>query len=163
MKNVSGAALKGFTLIELLVVVLIVGILSAVALPQYRNAVSKAQLAQVLLQARSIRKDIQMYRLANGTWPKNFADLTVWDYIDEKGVAHIGKVSYTNQNSAYMTTNSPLISASDFFQCAIWFTEAEPPFCTTRIGPAAKMLEGSGWKWRHTNEGSKSTSYYMPL
>lgn len=154
---------KGFTLIELLVVVLIIGILASVALPMYNKAVAKAQLAQVLLQARSIRNDIQIYRLANGAWPKNLDELTVWDYIDEKGVAHIGKVSYTNQNSAYMTTNSPLISATDLFSCAIWFTEAEPPFCTTRIGSTAKMLEGNGWKWRHTNEAANSTSYYMPL
>lgn len=155
--------MKGFTFIELLVVVLIVGILAGVALPLYNKAVFKAQLAQVLLQVRSIRNDIQMYHLANGVWPKNMDDLTVWDYIDEKGIAHIGKVSYTNRNSAYMTTNNPLVSASDFFQCAIWFTEVEPPFCTTRIGAAANMLEANGWKWRHTNEASNSTSYYMPL
>ena len=47
---------KGFTLIELLVVVLIIGILSSVALPQYTKAVEKSRVAGMWAIMASVRK-----------------------------------------------------------------------------------------------------------
>lgn len=55
-----------FTLIELLVVVLIIGILSAIALPQYRRAVEKSRMAEALQIAGSLTKAVDLYVLENG-------------------------------------------------------------------------------------------------
>ncbi len=61
----SAGKQRGFTLIELLVVVLIIGILSAVALPQYQQAVEKARASEAFSNIASFRKAVEVWKLAN--------------------------------------------------------------------------------------------------
>lgn len=75
MKNVTMSRLGGFTLIELLVVVLIIGILAAIAVPQYTKAVEKARIAEAISTGRSLVNAIKVAQLANG-------GPVTWDMLD---------------------------------------------------------------------------------
>ena len=67
----------GFTLIELLVVVLIIGILAAVAVPQYQKAVAKSRATQDIINLNAIIQAQKVYYLANGEFTNDLAELDV--------------------------------------------------------------------------------------
>ncbi len=66
-----------FTLIELLVVVLIIGILAAIAVPQYQVAVMKSRAAELFVNVKAARQASDVYYMANGTRPTSWLDLDI--------------------------------------------------------------------------------------
>lgn len=68
---------KGFTLIELLVVVLIIGILAAVAVPQYKKAVEKSRATQALTLLKSVAEAYKTNLMATGSRATTFDKLDI--------------------------------------------------------------------------------------
>ena len=75
---------QAFTLIELLVVVLIIGILAAIALPQYQKAVEKSRAAEAVVLLKHLRQAGELYILENGK-PRNAVHVSFSDLIDIPG------------------------------------------------------------------------------
>lgn len=91
---------QGFTLIELLVVVLIIGILSAIALPQYEKSVNKARGAEALIAAKTIADSANLFFLERRQYPAALSELTIkapsleyfWLRADQNGAASKYKI-----------------------------------------------------------------------
>ena len=102
----------GFTLIELLVVVLIIGILAAVALPQYQKAVEKSKAAQAQTLLKSVYQAAKAYKLANGSWPASFDELVV--DIPWTGNTNWAKLSAATQGKSNADWSIQLATGGDY-------------------------------------------------
>ena len=147
---VFNQAKQGFTLIELLVVVLIIGILAAVALPQYQVAVLKSRAVQAITSLNALEKAQEVYKLANGVYASNLADLD----IDVSGI--------TDFNHAYA---QKYINGHLFFEW-VWVSTSFPKGehrCIAYSAIAHKVCKSlGGEKIDHSNNTDTMTYYKIP-
>ncbi|MEO1583245.1 MAG: prepilin-type N-terminal cleavage/methylation domain-containing protein [Planctomycetota bacterium] len=69
--HVLGRARRAFTLVEILIVVVILGILAAVVVPSFANAVEPSRHSAFATSMRAFAQAMQFYRAENGAWPED--------------------------------------------------------------------------------------------
>ena len=102
MSKTSKYPPRGFTLIELLVVVLIIGILAAIALPQYKLAVAKSRYSTMMDNARVIKEAQDRYYMVHNDYTNNINDLD----ISYSKLVSDGSVAYFQYGSCNLSWHS---------------------------------------------------------
>ena len=93
---------KGFTLVELLVVVIIIAVLAAVALPQYKKAVIKTKYMELISIGKKIEQAQNLYFLENGFYATNLEELP----IKIGDTFRVGvEIQRSNKNDQYFNIN----------------------------------------------------------
>ena len=102
---------KGFTLIELLVVVLIIGILSSVALPQYTKSVNKAKASELWTYGKSFLDAQERYYMANGEFTDDLESLDIT--LGEMKNWEIKEISFSDSDIVVKVV--PKFEVKDFY------------------------------------------------
>ena len=149
---------QAFTLIELLVVVLIIGILAAIALPQYQKAVLRTKYVQLMAIGDAIHKAEEAYYLANGEYTNSADNLDIQipagTYSFNLDVRNTGE----NKGHAAMT----VYLANQYIYYVLYFdkhntSRAGKRYC--RVGSGGSDMERDVCKNLTGSEGVDQGSY----
>lgn len=143
----------GFTLIELLAVVLMIGILTSVALPQYRRSVQRAEAMEALVNLKTIFDSAKRYRAANSETPGSLKGLDVqfFDADPNSSTPIIGNYKYMffNDHVSACRVDGKGHATADSTYCLVMY------YKTTVSGTTYKdflMCNSSSAKWNYVCE-----------
>jgi len=85
---------KGFTLIELMIVIAIIGVLSAIAIPQFANYKRRAANSAAMSDAKNLATAQEVYHADNNIYASSLEDLDDAGFLGfSKGVALVGEIT----------------------------------------------------------------------
>ncbi len=107
---------KAFTLIELLVVVLIIGILAAIAVPQYQLALEKSRASEALAAVKSLKQAVDVYRLTTGESSPSLSQLDI--SFPDNLLSNFELKIHSGHPHAYRSINGKTIYIIAFYDSA---------------------------------------------
>ncbi|MDP8243032.1 MAG: prepilin-type N-terminal cleavage/methylation domain-containing protein [Candidatus Hinthialibacter antarcticus] len=119
---------NAFTLIELLIVVAIIGILAAIAVPNFLNAQLRAKLARETSQMKTISDALEMYRMDNNSYP-NDHDLDNYAGGHEHGLFSLtSPISYLSSVPQQVFANRDLAATLGFGDTNAYASNGRPDY-----------------------------------
>ena len=154
---------RGFTLIELLVVVLIIGILAAIALPQYQKAVLRSRFNGMMPTAKSIATAEEAYYMEHGSYgPLDALDVKMnsTEGISVAGTGTNRSWYYVMSNREDLPNNRLVIYLNHSRQfpkeihCEASSDAQAKKLCKESLGGEYVGIAGDGWSAYRLNMGA---------
>lgn len=175
---------RAFTLIELLIVVAIIGILAAIAIPNFLEAQVRAKVARVQSEYRSMKTAMYLYHVDWGDWPSDQGPggsdhSTFWTLRElSTPIAYMSEVPYQDPFSTTTVTVTLEIPQSNHYQYYAWPDYTGPiwglcppcdPYAQVKllqwvivnVGPA--QLWPPGFNWGIAYDATNGTVSYGTL
>ncbi|CAH1544706.1 MULTISPECIES: pilin [Vibrio] len=100
MKTNKQKKQQGFTLIELMIVVAVIGVLAAIAIPQYQKYVAKSEVASALATMTGVKTNVEAFAVENGEFPDGSSTNQTEADLGVPGTIPSGDITFTAASSA---------------------------------------------------------------